>query len=502
MSTPLKKGDVVSLHIDDLAFGGPGVARHEGFVVMVRMGLPGDTVKAEVNRIRKTYAEATAVEVTEPSPRRVEPPCSHFGVCGGCKWQNLDYPAQLEYKHRQVVEAIRRIGSHREPSVEEPQPSPDLFFYRNKMEFSFGRNEAGSLVLGLHPAGSYLDVFDLDACHLQSERSNEIVRCVREECRARALQPYDVKTHEGFLRYLAIREGKLTGEVMVNLVTAEGHDGAVAGIAEAVTSRFPAVVSFLRSINSRRATVAVGEREEVLFGRPYITERIGDCTFEITASSFFQTNPRQAQRLYDTVLTAAELESDDGVLDLYSGTGTISILAARQAREVRGVESQPDAIRNAERNAALNGVRNCFFVKADVKKALLAMSGTQEPPTVVVMNPPRAGLSKSVIHHSLKLRPRRFVYVSCNPTTLARDVRMICERDYALRWIRPVDMFPHTAHIECVARIDRTPGSRGRSAGGPDGGPQPGRIAGPARDGRDPRSRQGRGPAEESGEER
>jgi 23S rRNA (uracil1939-C5)-methyltransferase len=465
-TAPLKKGDIVSLKIEDLAFGGPGVARHEGFVVMVDRALPGDTVRAEVYRVRKSYAEASTVEVVEPSEQRVPPACAHFGVCGGCKWQDLDYQAQLQYKRRQVTEALRRIGRVEVPPVEEVLPSPETFFYRNKMEFSFGQDPDGLLVLGLHPTGSYRDVFDLRKCHLQSELSNQLVASVREECRRMGLVPYNVKTHEGFLRYLTVREGKLTGEVMVNLVTAEGNDEDVAEIAEAVAAQFPAVVSFIRSVNSRRATVAVGEREEVLFGKPYITERICESTFEITASSFFQTNSRQAERLYSTVLEAAELTSEDQVLDLYSGTGTISILSARVAKEARGVEAQPDAIRNAERNAALNGVRNCFFVRADVRKALVAMSGDRRPASVVVVNPPRAGVSKSVIHHMLKLRPRRFVYVSCNPTTLARDLGLICERDYTLRGVRPVDMFPHTSHIECVVRVDRTPGTRyGRPAG-------------------------------------
>ncbi|HXI03485.1 MAG TPA: 23S rRNA (uracil(1939)-C(5))-methyltransferase RlmD [Candidatus Saccharimonadales bacterium] len=470
MTTPLRKGEIVSLTIEDLAFGGPGVARHEGFVVMVRHGLPGDTVRAEVDRVRKTFAEASTVEVVEPSERRVEPACAHFGVCGGCKWQDLEYAAQLEYKRRQVVEALRRIGHLEDPPVEPTLPSPETFFYRNKMEFSFGRDPEGLLLLGLHPAGSYREVFDLRKCHLESEMSNRVVACIRDECRAKELPPYDVRTHEGFLRYVAIREGKLTGEMMVNLVTAEGRDAEVAEIAQAVTAQFPAIVSFVRSINSRRATVAIGEREEVLYGHPYITERIAGATFEITASSFFQTNSRQAERLYSAVLEAAELTPEDSLLDLYSGTGTISILAARTAKEVRGVESQPDAIRNAERNAALNGVRNCFFVRADVKKALIAMKDPRQAPTVIVVNPPRAGLSKSIVRHALRLAPRRLVYVSCNPTTLARDLRLICERDYTLRWIRPVDMFPHTAHIECVVRVDRTEGSgRVPSAGAGEG---------------------------------
>jgi len=328
------------------------------------------------------------------------------------------------------------------------------------MEFSFGRAPDGKLTLGLHPGGSYMDVFDLSQCFLQSELSNSIVETVREECRRKSLEPYDVKTHEGFLRYMTIREGKFTGEVMVNLVTADGDGAGLSEISETVVAKAPAVVSFIRSINSKRATIAVGEKEEILYGRPYITERIGGATFEITASSFFQTNSRQAERLYATVLEAAALTPEDRVLDLYSGTGTISILAANHVKEVRGVESHPDSVRNAERNAALNGRRNCYFIRADARKALAAMASDRQPPTVITVNPPRAGLTKSVIHQMLRLRPERIVYVSCNPATLSRDLGLMCDRDYTLRWVHPVDMFPHTSHIECVVQVERTPGSR------------------------------------------
>ncbi len=460
-TAPLRKGDVLSLRVEDLAFGGAGVARHEGFVVMVHGALPGDVVRAEVKRVSKSYADAKVVEITGASPLRVPAPCFHFGVCGGCRWQDLDYASQLDYKKRQVVESLKRIGRFEDPAVEDPLPSPELYFYRNKMEFSFGRDAAGTLTLGLHPAESYEDVFDLGRCHLQSELSNALVGFIRDACRREGLRPYDVKTHQGFLRYLTIREGKFTGEVMVNLVTTDGEAPALAGIAEALVARFPAVVSFIRSINSRRATVAVGEREEILYGRSCITERLGGATFEITASSFFQTNSRQAERLYAAVLQAADLRGDDRVLDLYSGTGTISILASPRVKEVRGVESQSDSVRNAERNASLNGARNCFFILAEARKALAAMVPDQKAPSVIVVNPPRAGLNKAVIHHMVRLRPRRLVYVSCNPATLARDLNLICERDYSPMWIQPVDMFPHTFHIECVARVDLTPGSRG-----------------------------------------
>jgi 23S rRNA (uracil1939-C5)-methyltransferase len=464
MPAPFAKGDVVLLRIEDLAFGGPGVARHEGLVVMVKGGLPGDLVRAAITKLARSHAEATTVEIVEASPQRVVPRCSHFGVCGGCRWQDLDYAAQLAWKKRQIVESLRRIGRFEDPEVEDPLPSPDVFFYRNKMEFSFGRGPDGGLILGLHPAASYEQVFDLRECHLESTLSNELIAFLRERCREAALPPYDVRTHQGFLRYLAIREGKMTGEIMVNLVTSEGESTVLREIARETAARFPAVVSFIRSVNSRRATVAVGEREEVLHGRSHITERIDGSEFEITASSFFQTNSRQAEQLYATALEAADLRSEDRVLDLYSGTGTISILAARTAAEVRGVESQPDSVKNAERNASINGARNCFFIRAEARKALASLASDRNPPTVIIVNPPRAGLNRSVIHHMLRLRPRRFVYVSCNPATLARDLNMICDRDYTLTRVRPVDMFPHTFHVECVVQVERTPGSRGGRA--------------------------------------
>jgi len=286
---------------------------------------------------------------------------------------------------------------------------------------------------------------------------------VREECRAAGLEPYDVKDHTGFLRYLTLREGKLSGDVMVNIVTGDGgtrdaeHSAALRAMAARLCARHPQIKSFLRNVNASRATVAFGSREEVLSGAAFIREVILERTFEITANSFFQTNSRQAERLYGSVLEMAELTANDCVLDLYSGTGAISILAAARAAEVRGVESLAESVRNAERNAALNKVGNVYFICGEARKALIALAGDRRPPNVIIVNPPRAGLNSSVIRHMLRLRPRRIIYVSCNPTTLARDVKEITERDYALVKVRPVDMFPHTYHIECVARIDRMP---------------------------------------------
>jgi len=463
MPVPLKRGQTCEVRIDDLAFGGKGVGRVEGFVVLVDGGVPGDLVKVRVDKVRGNYAEGRALEVVAPSPDRVQARCEHFGLCGGCRWQNLPYALQLDYKRRQVVEALKRLGGVGDPPVEPALPSPDEYFYRNKMEFSFGKDAEGALTLGLHPAASYRDVFDLRRCHLQSDLSNAIVAGVREECRAAGLEPYDVKDHTGFLRYLTLREGKLSGDVMVNIVTGDGgtrdaeHSAALRAMAARLCARHPQIKSFLRNVNASRATVAFGSREEVLSGAAFIREVILERTFEITANSFFQTNSRQAERLYGSVLEMAELTANDCVLDLYSGTGAISILAAARAAEVRGVESLAESVRNAERNAALNKVGNVYFICGEARKALIALAGDRRPPNVIIVNPPRAGLNSSVIRHMLRLRPRRIIYVSCNPTTLARDVKEITERDYALVKVRPVDMFPHTYHIECVARIDRMP---------------------------------------------
>jgi 23S rRNA (uracil1939-C5)-methyltransferase len=463
MPVPLKRGQMHDVRIDDLAFGGKGVGRVEGFVLLVDGGVPGDLVRARVDKVRGNYAEARAIEVVEPSPDRVQARCEHFGLCGGCRWQNLPYELQLEYKRRQVVEALKRIGGIPEPPVEQTLPSPDQYFYRNKMEFSFGRDSGGLLTLGLHPAASFQEVFDLKRCHLQSDLSNAIVAEVREECRAAGLQPYDVKDHTGFLRYLTIREGKFSGEVMVNIVTGDGGDSdadlsrALRTMAAKICAAHPEIRSFLRNVNATRATVAFGSRDETLFGTSSIREVLMERTFEITANSFFQTNSKQAVRLYGAALQMADLSREDRVLDLYSGTGAISILAAGKAGEVRGVESLAESVRNAERNAALNQVRNVYFICGEARKALIALASDRRPPTVIIVNPPRAGLNSAVIRHLLRLRPRRVVYVSCNPTTLARDLKEITERDYRLARVLPVDMFPHTYHIECVARIDLQP---------------------------------------------
>jgi len=454
----LKPGEEVELVIDALAYGGRGVARRDGLVLMVENAFPGDRVRARITRVRRSLAEGRTVEVLEPGPLRVTPFCVHAGVCGGCRLQAIDYDRQLELKAGQVEEALRRIGGFQAPPLEPAIEAPATRYYRNKMEFSFGPGDGGQVLLGLHPAGDFGRVFALEWCHLLSERSNEIVAAVIALARQSGLPAYDQRLHRGFFRFLTLREGKNTGQTMVILTTTDGDDASrqmLRGWGAELRQRFPEIRSVLRQVNSRVAGVAAGEYEEVLAGERTIEEILGGFRFEVSARAFFQTNTLQAERLYGKVLEYASLSGEGVALDLYCGTGTISLLLSRAARRVYGVESNPDAIANAVRNARLNGVETCEFVQGEVTEAIERAPLAAVQAEVAVVNPPRAGLHAALIRRLLRLAIPRLVYVSCNPTTLARDLALLVAGGYRFARAVPVDMFPHTAHIESVALLER-----------------------------------------------
>lgn len=455
MGVSIKKKDIVELEISDLAYGGTSVARVDGFVVLVYGGIPGDVVKAEIFKKKSNYAEARLLQIISESDLRAKPRCSHFGLCGGCTWQNLKYEEQLKFKAKQVKESLRHIGSFPDPPVREAIGSQDVFFYRNKMEYAFSPHPEKKLLLGLHPRKRYDLVFDLKQCFLQSEEANRVVAFVRSYAKQKNVPVYDHKTQAGLLRFLMIKEGKNTGMTMVNLVTYRGDFPWGKDLSDSLFSDFPSVRSVVRNINSKLAHVAVGEEEELLGGERTITERLGSFTFEISSNSFFQTNPRQAEGLYRTALESADLEGNEEVLDLYCGNGTISILMSGSAGKVTGVESVKEAVSNARRNAELNHVANCEFIRGEARKVLKGFEQESRSFDVVVIDPPRAGLHAAVIKSLLNMKPPRIVYVSCNPTTLARDLKTFCEKDYKLENVQPVDMFPHTYHIESVAKLVR-----------------------------------------------
>ena len=470
-AAPIRRGDELEIEVEDLAFGGRAIARIDGFVVFVEGALPGDRVIATVYRKHRRYAEARATRVLRPASARVEPRCEHVPVCGGCRIQDLAYEEQIRHKERQVEAALEHLGGLRAP-LRPTIPAPRLFHYRNKMEYSFAQDATGRLALGLHVRGYFDRSFDLMRCHIATPISSEIVAFVRDAARREGLTAYDTRRHEGLLRYLAIREGVRTGEVMVNFVATEPHPFFERAAAQLVRA-FPRVRSVLLNLTRRRAQVATGEVERVLAGSPTILETLGGLTFEISSGSFFQTNTEQADRLLEVAIEGLGLTGTERVLDVYSGTGTFTLPIARQAGEAIGIESSEIAVKDAERNAERNGVRNVRFWTGEAMEILRDRFGLgtppggargsaasrPEPPSIdaVLVDPPRAGLHPGVVSRLIHLGAPRLVYVSCNPSTLGRDLALLCERRYRPLWVRAVDMFPHTPHIECVAVLERTP---------------------------------------------
>lgn len=474
MDQAIKRGTELSLNIESLAFGGRGVARLNGLVVFVEEALPGQQVKARIFRKRKGYAEARTLLVLRESPERVEPRCPHFGECGGCHFQTLNYAAQLQHKRRQVVESLEHLGGFENPPVLETLPSPDQYYYRNKMEYSFGRqrwvtkSEIGqdyltkpkSFALGLHVRGRFDKILDLDTCYLQSPVSAEILNFVRQFVLQSEIPPYTTRDHSGFWRHLVVREGKNTGDLLINIVTAEVTEfyKQVDALATHLRDAFPRLTTMVHNINRKKAEVATGDEERVLYGNGTIREKIGHRLFQISANSFFQTNTKGAEILYDKVLEYANFKNDDTVFDLYSGAGTISLYIADKVQKVIGFEVVEHAVKDAQVNCQLNGVENGFFVQGDLKESLtLGAKGSNAwgRPRVIVIDPPRAGMHAEVLNQVLRLRAERIVYVSCNPTTFARDAKELCNSGYDLKKVQPVDMFPHTAHIELVSLLGR-----------------------------------------------
>ncbi len=468
----VKRGKELELEIETLAFGGRGIARRDGYVLFVDGAIPGQRVKARVTRKKRGYAEAVAFEVIKESELAVAPTCPHFGICGGCRLQNLDYQAQLRFKREQVVDSLHRIADIPEPPVAEVLPSEDRLFYRNKMEFSFGRRRwitreevasgelaaAKEFALGLHVRGRYDRVLNIDTCFLQSELTAEIVREVRRLTYESGLAAYSTQDHTGFWRFLVLREGKNTGELMVNVVTAEepSHYQAVEKLGSAVRARFPEITTLVHTVNRTKAQVATGDLEQVLWGSGYIQERLGKYFFRISANSFFQTNTRGAERLYEVVARFADFKGSETVYDLYSGAGTISIYIAGSVQKVIGFEVVPSAIQDAVVNCALNAVKNCYFVEGDLKDELAQVPiivGRWGEPNVIIIDPPRAGMHPKVVQRLLQLSAEKIIYVSCNPTTFARDVKDLEDGGYRLQQVQPVDMFPHTSHIEVVGLL-------------------------------------------------
>jgi 23S rRNA (uracil1939-C5)-methyltransferase len=459
VAAPVQRGDELELKIDSLAFGGNGVARLDGFVVVVRRGLPGDTVKARVTKVQRRHAEALATEIVAAGPQRVEAPCAHYPACGGCRFQDLAYDAQLAAKEQWVADSLQRLAGLASPPLEPIVAAASQFGYRNKMEYSFTQLEDGP-TLGLHKAGRWDEVLEIDKCWLTSDTGNAIRNRVREWAREERLAAYDQETQEGYLRHLVVREGWNTGEALVQLVTARGERFDRERLIEVLTE-IPSVRSIHWSVNRGVAEVT-NLPTELLWGEEAIEERIGDLRLRVRPNAFLQTNTRMAERLYATAREFAQLAGGETVYDLYCGIGTIGLSLASTAMTVWGIEISEESVACAIENQELNGIGNTAFFAGNVGEVLRELRDRAGDPQVVVVDPPRAGLAGKALKRLGEIGAPRVVYVSCNPTTLAGDLkRLRDDYGYELVRARPVDMFPHTPHVECVALLEVSSGTAG-----------------------------------------
>jgi 23S rRNA (uracil1939-C5)-methyltransferase len=441
-----RRGDELELTVDSLAFGGAGVARLDGYVVFVQDAIPGDRVRALVGKSKRAYAEARAIEILEPSPERLEPVARHPGA----PWQVLPYERQLEVKQAQVADALKRIGRLEGYTLEPIVPAVEQWRYRNKFEYSFGTGEGGRLVCGFHAPGRWDEIVEISDCLLSSERADAAREQIVQWCRGQGLTVYDRRSGEGLLRNLVVREGRRTGQLQVRLVTGPGELDRAGLVAAA-----DGIDGLLWTRIDSLAEVTQGGETELLAGDDRLGEELGDLRLRISPSAFFQTNTEMAERLYGLALDYAELSGSQRVYDLYCGIGTIGLLMAPRIAELWGLELVEQAIADAIANARRNEIDNAHFFAGDVRLALRELVDTAGRPDVVVVDPPRAGLSQKIVRRIIEAAPARVVYVSCNPTTLAPNAAQLVEAGYELTKVRPVDMFPQTPHIECVAQLVR-----------------------------------------------
>ncbi|HKB93743.1 MAG TPA: 23S rRNA (uracil(1939)-C(5))-methyltransferase RlmD [Gaiellaceae bacterium] len=454
MAAPVTKNEELELDVESLAYGGNGVARLNGFVVFVRRGLPGDRVRARVTKVKRGYAEALATDVLRAGPNRVEAPCAHYPACGGCRFQDLSYETQLEQKHAQVRDALQRLAGIPEPPLQDIVPcQPEIFHYRNKLEYSFTRTPEGP-ALGFHKAGRWDEVLEIDKCWLTTDLGNGLRSAVRDWAREEGLEAYSQADNTGYLRHLVVREGRNTGQALVQLVTAPGETFEPGYFVD-VVRRFPEVRSVHWSVNDTPAEVT-NLPTRLLWGEEWIEEEIGGLRFRVRPNAFLQTNTSMAERLYALAADAAALTGAETVWDLYCGIGTIGLTLARNALTVWGIEVSEESVACALENAELNSVANAAFFAGNVGHVVEELLDRSGPPDVVVVDPPRAGLAGKALRHLGRLGVPRLVYVSCNPTTLAGDVKTLrTEYGYELLRVTPVDMFPHTPHVEAVALLER-----------------------------------------------
>lgn len=448
---PVTAGSRYTVEIIGLGHSGEGVGRFQDFTIFVPQALPGEVVEVQVSEVKKNYAKAKLTGVKQASAERVEPLCSVYQNCGGCQLQHLSYAGQLNAKRQQVVDAVTRIGKLADVVVHPTMGAANPWYYRNKMQFPVGK-AGGKVAVGCYSQGTHA-IINTENCCIQHAVNNTIADQVRRIVTEFNIPTYDERTGEGVIRHVMGRVGTATGEVMVALVTAVDKLPSQEKVIAALRQAIPGLTSIVQNVNPKRGNIIMGETTRTIWGKDTITDKLGDLTFHISARSFFQVNTEQTVLLYGKAVEYAGLTGQETVIDAYCGTGTITLFLAGQAAKVYGIEIVKPAIVDAWQNAQTNTIENVEFIAGDAVEVMPELYRNGVRPETIVVDPPRAGCESKVLETFVKMKPERIVYVSCNPASLARDLAILAEQGYQTVEIQPVDMFPHTHHVECVTLI-------------------------------------------------
>ncbi|MED1202626.1 23S rRNA (uracil(1939)-C(5))-methyltransferase RlmD [Heyndrickxia acidicola] len=450
---PVQRNDYIDVVFEDLTHEGHGVAKVEGYPLFVPKALPGEKAKIKVIKVNKGYGFGRLIELYEESPDRVVPDCPIYEACGGCQLQHLSYGGQMRAKLKQVQDVLARIGKIEDVLVHPVLGMENPWRYRNKAQVPVGELEGG-LVAGFYKHRSH-DIIDMETCLIQQEQNDTVIQAVKKICGNYGVRAYDETSHKGALRHIMARYGQRSGEIMVVLITRTPELPHQNEIIQEIIQQIPGVKSIVQNVNSKRTNVIFGDQTKVLWGEEVIYDSIGSIRFAISARSFYQVNPDQTKVLYDKALEYAGLTGNETVIDAYCGIGTISLFLAQKAKKVYGVEIVPEAIEDAKRNAALNGITNVEFEVGEAEQVIPKWYKSGVHADVLVVDPPRKGCDSSLLETILSMKPKKVVYVSCNPATLARDLRILEDGGYKTVEVQPVDMFPQTTHVECCSLLVR-----------------------------------------------
>ena len=448
MKTNLQQGQIVDLEITDLNTSGEGVGRYEGRVIFVPNTVTGDRIKAQLTQIKSKYAKGKIASISHPSSHRIRPHCIVADKCGGCQWQHIEPEYQREIKRRQVMQALERIGGFTDVQVEPVLHTENILNYRNKSTYPMGRSATGQVQAGYYRSSSH-KIVNLNQCPVQDERLHPLLKEVKQDIQERGWSIYNESKHQGKLRHLSLRIGINTGEILLTLITTTYSLSGIVEQAETWLKKYPQLVGVCLNLNSDRTNVIFGKETKTIAGQSYLTEIFSGVRLRISADTFFQINTTSAELLLEAIARKLDLKGTEILLDAYCGIGTFSLPLASKVKQIIGIEISPAAVERARQNAAIECIDNAIFYTGKVKNCLQQI---EHKPDIVLLDPPRKGCDRQVIEYLLQLRPKRIVYISCKPATLARDLQLLCQSgDYRLDFLQPADFFPQTTHVECLA---------------------------------------------------